>query len=244
MKLLLLAGTGDARRIAQELVAMKGVKTIASLSGATRNPKPLAVETRHGGFAEIGGLADYLITHRFDALLDATHPFAARMSFQAAQTARELALPHVQMLRPEWEASAADRWTMIASEADAANHIPSGARVFVATGRKTLEAYDTLTDHEVICRRIDPPKGPFPLRRGRYIVNRPPFSVADEVRLFRDLGIDWLVVKNSGGAASRTKLDAARDLGLPVLMIRRPAQPDCNRVATVAEALAWVWALR
>lgn len=240
MKLLLLAGTGDSRQIAEGLAEMPEVTSLASLAGATRRPKDLALATRHGGFAEIGGLEKFLRDGGFEAILDATHPFAARMSFQAAEAARHLKLAHIQMLRPGWTAEPGDTWTMIPSEDHAARHIPKGARVFVATGRKTLEKYGNLVDNEVICRRIDPAQSPFPLARGRYLISRPPFSVADERSLFRALSIDFLVVKNSGGAASRTKLDAARELGLPVLMVERPAQPDCARVSDVPAALDWV----
>jgi precorrin-6A/cobalt-precorrin-6A reductase len=112
--------------------------------------------------------------------------------------------------------------------------------VFLATGRQTLEAFAGLADCRLICRQIDPPDGPFPFPNGAYLLGRPPFSIADEVGQFTRLGVDWLVVKDAGGAASRTKLDAARDLGLPVLMIRRPPQPEAERVETVAAALDWL----
>ena len=119
---------------------------------------------------------------------------------------------------------------------------PPGATVFLATGRQTLERFANL-DARLICRRIDALRGPFPLPNGEWMVGRPPFAVEDEVALFRRLGVDWLIVKNAGGEASRSKLDAARILRIPVGMLARPPQPDCARVETVEQAMAWIRSL-
>ena len=133
------------------------------------------------------------------------------------------------------------RWVHVTQEIDLAEQIPEGSTVFLATGRKTLPSMENLSRNcRLLCRQIDPPEAPFPYPNGDWIVGRPPFSVEQEVTLFQQLGIDWLVVKNAGGAASATKLTAAEQLGIPVAMIARPPQPDAPRVATVAEALAWV----
>ena len=118
--------------------------------------------------------------------------------------------------------------------------IAPGSTVFLATGRQTLEAFAGLSRCRLICRQIDPPDGPFPFPNGEFLVGRPPFSEADEVALFERLGVDWLVVKNAGGTPSRTKLDAARVLGIKVAMIARPPRPDAAIVETEAEAMAWV----
>jgi len=243
MTVLLLAGTGDARLIAQKLVDNE-IKAIASLAGETRQPLELACQTRVGGFGGQGGLRDFILCNGITAVIDATHPFAAQMSHAAAAVCHAMDLPHIQVMRPEWQAGPADHWVDIKSEAGAAVHIPNGATVFLATGRKTLHAFENLTGRTLICRRIDTPSQAFPFANGRYLVSRPPFSVADETALFLELGIDWLVVKNSGGQASRTKLDAARDLGIKVAMIARPAQPDCQRVTSVDQALDWVRQLK
>jgi precorrin-6A/cobalt-precorrin-6A reductase len=242
MRLLLLAGTGDARRIAAGLLRVKGLYLIASLAGATRQPAEMACETRVGGFGGRAGFRAYLKAENIGAVLDATHPFAAVMSQTAAGVCGELGVPHVQMLRPEWQAQAGDDWVDLANAAEAAAHIPDGATVFLATGRQTLPGFANLKGRTLICRQIDPPDGPFPFANGRFLVGRPPFSVADEVTLFRALQVDWLVVKNSGAEAARSKLDAARELGLKVAMISRPKQPDCARVERVEQALAWVHA--
>lgn len=240
-RLLLLAGTGEAARIAEALVARgAGDRVIASLAGATRAPRPLGVETRQGGFGGRAGFERFLDAAGIGAVLDATHPFAARISRRTAEVCAARGLPHAQLLRPEWTPGPGDRWLMLDDESDLAAHVPPGARVFLATGRQTLERFANMEGRYLYVRQIDPPEGDFPLREGEFIVGRPPFSVADEVALFRRLGIDWLVVKNAGGAASRSKLDAACELGLPVAMLRRPAQPEGPKLDGVAAALDWV----
>jgi len=241
MKLLLLAGTGEARQIAAALAGRDDLSVVASLAGATRTPAALPVETRTGGFGGDAGFAAWLDHHRPDAILDATHPFAAQVSTRTAQISQTRGLPYLQLLRLQWTPVDGDTWTEVADETDVANIIPEGKTVFLATGRQTLPRFaDLAINRRLLCRQIDPPKAPFPFPDGGWIIGRPPFSTAQEVALFQDLAIDWLVVKNAGGAASATKLHASRELGIPVAMIARPPQPDAPRVATVAEALAWV----
>lgn len=240
MRLLLLAGTSEARQLAGALAGESWLTVIASMSGATRNPVPLGCATRIGGFGGDAGFADYLDREQITAVLDATHPFAAGISHRTARICHGRAIPYMQFLRPAWMPVAGDRWTFLNREEDAARHVPEGARVFVATGRQNLERYGNMGGRQMICRVIDPPDGPFPLPHGFYLVGRPPFGVRDEQELFERLSIDWLIVKNSGGAASRTKLDAARRLNLPVAMIRRPLQPEGPKLETIAAALAWV----
>ncbi|WP_101067997.1 cobalt-precorrin-6A reductase [Roseovarius salinarum] len=240
MTLLLLAGTGEARQLARAL-AERGVPAVASLSGATRAPAALGLPTRTGGFGGEAGFRGYLREAGITAVLDATHPFAHRISARTARVCAELGLPCCQLLRPPWVPGPDDRWTMIAAEEYAAAHIPDGSTVFLATGRQTLGHFANLSGCRLICRQIDPPDGPFPFPNGAFLVGRPPFSVADEKRLFRRLGVDWLVVKNAGGAAAWPKLEAARALGIRVAMIDRPPQPEgVMRAETVDAALSWV----
>ena len=239
MTLLLLAGSGEAKDIAQALAAAK-VDAIASLAGATRAPKPLALPTRVGGFGGEAGFRSYISEAGITAVLDATHPFATRISDRTAAICADLGMPYLQFLRPAWTPQDGDQWTEIDQEEDAAKHILAGQTVFLGTGRQTLDRFANLKDARVICRQIDPPTGPFPFPGGQFLVGRPPFPVADEIALFRDLAIDWLVVKNAGGARSESKLIAARQLGIPVLMIRRPQMPDTDSVATLDDALTWV----
>ncbi len=237
--LLLLAGTSEARRIAGALAA-EGIPAVASLAGATRMPEKLALETRVGGFGGRQGFIDFLQENAITAILDATHPFAAEISARTANVASSMAIPHLLLLRPPWRPSQGDDWTMIARESDAARHIAPGSTVFLATGRQSLEGFANLEGRRLICRRIDPPRAPFPYANGTYLLGRGPFTVDDEIALFEQLGVDVLVVKNAGGESSRAKLDAARALSIPVIMIERPPPPAADTVATVAEALDWV----
>ncbi len=240
MTLLLLAGTREAADIAKALAA-KGISAVASLAGATRAPKPLPLETRSGGFGGAEGFAGYLREAGITAVLDATHPFAALISARSARICADMRIPYAQVLRPPWQAGEGDNWTQFVDEAQAADHVPRGAVVFLATGRQTLERFAPLAQKEctLICRQIDPPQGAFPFPKGDFLVGRPPFSVEDEIALFQLLGVDWLIVKNAGGEAPRSKLTAARVLGIPVGMIARPAPLDCTRFDTVAPAIAW-----
>lgn len=242
MTLLLLAGTGEAQTLAKELAARR-VPAIASLAGATRAPRPTGLPTRIGGFGGEAGFRQYLAEGGIHAVLDATHPFAYRISTRTADVCRALSMPYCQLLRPEWQAVPGDDWLHVAAEEDVAAHVQPGATVFLATGRQTLERFANLAHARIICRQIDPPEGPFPFPGGEFLVGRPPFSVEDEERLFRERGVDWLVVKNAGGDAPRTKLVAARRLGIPVAMIARPPQPDAPKVQSVEDALKWVAAL-
>jgi len=123
---------------------------------------------------------------------------------------------------------------------EVAAHISGKATVFLATGRKTLHAFENLSDHRLYCRQLTPPDGRFPFPNGEFLLGRAPFSVADETALFQKLGVDWLVVKNAGGQASRSKLEAARALGIKVAMIARPPQPECARVSSTDAALDWI----
>jgi len=242
MTVLLLAGTGDAKRIASGL-ADAGIKTIASLAGETRTPDTLVVPTRVGGFGGEAGFRAFLQKNGIKAVLDATHPFATQITDRTARICKELSLPHLLFVRSGWEPTDRDNWTFIDREEDAAGHILLNATVFLGTGRKTLSRFSNLEGRRVICRQIDPPTAPFPFEGGEFLIGRPPFPVEREKELFSALGIDWVIVKNAGGDASRTKLDAAAVLGIPVLMIKRPKLPLCRLVDTVDAAVAWARSL-
>ncbi|EBA11756.1 cobalt-precorrin-6A reductase [Roseobacter sp. CCS2] len=240
MTLLLLGGTNEARQIATHL---QGHDAVISLAGATRHPQEQPLPTRVGGFGGEAGFISYLQEAGITAVLDATHPYAQQITVRTAQVCRAHGLPYVQFLRPPWTPEPGDQWVEISAESDAVDYIPRGSVVFLGTGRQTLHRFANLEGCEVVCRQIDPPTEPFPFVGGQYLFGRPPFSVEDEIALFQDLGVDFLVVKNAGGAPSRTKLTAARQLGLPVLMIARPAPGDWPVVESINDALAWVRAL-
>ncbi|MDC0115995.1 cobalt-precorrin-6A reductase [Octadecabacter sp.] len=238
MTLLLLAGTGEARRIACGL-ADSGVRVTASLAGATRHPEPLPVTTRIGGFGGEDGFRAYIASNGITAVLDATHPFAAKISARTARVCGGLGLPYAQVMRPEWVAQSGDIWTHVDAPADVARHVPQGATVFLATGRNTLAEYGAFVGRRVLVRVIDPPAAPLPFERGEFVIGRPPFSPAYESKLFEGLGVTHLVVKNAGGEGGRAKLDAARELLLPVIMLRRPACGQGVHLDSVQGALAW-----
>lgn len=242
MTVLLLAGTGEAKRIAWGLTD-SGVDVVASLAGATRHPEPLPVPTRIGGFGGEDGFRSYLADQGIRAVVDATHPFAADITGRSARVCANLGVPYLHILRPPWEPTEADNWTSIAKPQDAAAHIAQDAVVFLATGRQSVPQFANLEGRRVLVRMIDPPTAPFPFEGGEFVIGRPPFKQDREEALFTALGVTHLVVKNSGGEGGRTKLDAARRLSLPVLMLDRPLMPDCSRVDTVADALSWVRAL-
>lgn len=239
MTLLLLGGTGHAKRIATEL-AVKGVDAIVSLAGATRSPDTMPLPTRIGGFGGAKAFETYLDAQKITAVLDATHPFAHQITDRTAAICQARGLRHAILERPPWKASEGDRWTEITAEEDAANHITKGQTVFLGTGRQTLDRFSNLRGCRVICRQIDPPSKPFPFDGGEYLVGRPPFMVEHEEQLFKDLNVDWIVVKNAGGKQSETKLIAARNLSIPVLMLKRPPLPDAHILRSVEDAVDWV----
>ena len=242
MTILVLAGTSEAKEIATSLAAL-GVRAVASLAGVTRAPQPLDLPPRVGGFGGEAGFLAYLKAEKISAVIDATHPFASQITDRTARLCKALGLHYVQVLRPSWAPIVGDNWTEIAREEDAAALIPKGATVFLGTGRQTLDRFAGLEGCRVICRQIDPPTSPFPFEGGEFLIGRPPFPVEREKALFAALQVDFIVVKNAGGVASATKLTAAREMGIPVLMIARPQMPDAPRVETVGEAVKWALAL-
>ncbi|MEM6593963.1 MAG: cobalt-precorrin-6A reductase [Pseudomonadota bacterium] len=239
MRILLLAGTGEANALARALVD-RGHHVLASLAGATRAPKALPCETRIGGFGGAAGFKAVLSEFKPELVLDATHPFAHRISRRSFTICKELDIPYLQLLRPKWSTDETRGVYEVADARAARQKTPAGARVFLATGRQTLLDFEGFEDCTLICRQIDPPDAPFPFPNGDYLIGRPPFSVADEKALFSEKEIDVLIVKNAGGQASYSKIEAAIDLGIPVLMLARPNALDAPQVGTVSEALSWV----
>ncbi len=239
MKILLLAGTAEARGLAARLAGDGRFEVLAALAGETRAPVALPVPVRVGGFGSDAGQEQFMLDNAFGAVVDATHPFAVQISRRTRAICARLGLPYVQLLRPGWQPGPGDNWRFVGSEAEVAREIAPGATVFLATGRKTLANYAGLAGHRVYCRQIDPPEGAFPFPDGAFVVGRPPFTLDDEIALFRRLGVGALVVKDAGGG-SDAKLHAARALGLPVVVIRRPAQPPGEKVETVDAALHWL----
>lgn len=241
MRVLLLGGTGEARRLAA-LLAADGVDVVSSLAGRVRDPRTPDGEVRIGGFGGPAGLAEWLARERIDAVIDATHPFAATITANAASAAGTLGLPFVVVRRPGWQPVAGDDWHWADTMVDAATGLPGlGARVFLAIGRGELASFAGL-DLWFLLRSVDPPEPPLP-RHHTVVLARGPFDVAGELTLLRAHRIDVVVTRDSGGEQTSAKLTAARQLRLPVLLVRRPALPDVPVVATEAAAARWLAAL-
>lgn len=238
-KLLILGGTAEAVELATACAARATLEPISSLAGRTRVPGLPPGEVRIGGFGGVGGLARFLVERGIDRVMDATHPFAAQMSSHAEQACRETGVPRLRLLRPPWVPVPGDHWIEVADFAEAAQRLPGlGRRVFLTVGHQDLDAFVQL-DLWFLVRTIEPPGG-LPLRQGQWLAGRGPFAVEDEMALLRTHAIEVLVTKASGGGATYAKLVAARQLGLPVLMVRRPPPPSGPVVDSVAAALAWL----
>lgn len=244
-RLLLLGGTTEASRLAESLSTRDDMVVVSSLAGRTAKPAPLPGRRRTGGFGGIDGLASYLRAERISALVDATHPFAARMRWHAYEACNQTGVPRLRLERPRWQAQAGDRWTVVATLAAAAAEIAAGPsrRVFVTTGRSELAAFASASDGRRwwLVRSIDPPER-LPLCPAEVILDRGPFTVDGETVLLARRRIDLVVTKNSGGDATAAKLEAARTLGVDVLVVDRPPSPDGPSASTVADALEWVCA--
>jgi precorrin-6A/cobalt-precorrin-6A reductase len=238
-KLLILGGTAEAVELATACAARPVLEVISSLAGRTRVPGLPPGEVRIGGFGGTEGLARFLVERGIDQVIDATHPFAAQMGAHAEQACREAGVPRLRLLRPPWVPVPGDRWIEVADCAEGAPRLPElGRRVFLTVGRRDLDAFAQL-DLWFLVRTIEPP-GVLPLRQGQWLAGRGPFAVEDELALLRTHAIEVLVTKASGGGATYAKLVAARHLGLPVLMVRRPPPPSGPVVDSVAAALAWL----
>jgi precorrin-6A/cobalt-precorrin-6A reductase len=241
-RVLVLGGTGEARRLATALVG-RGVEVVSSLAGRVADPLLPPGEVRIGGFGGVEGLAAWLGVHPVAAVVDATHPFAVTMTAAAAGACARTGHPLLRLQRPGWTAGPGDDWRWVDSLEAAAEAVTGFAHVFVTTGRTGLGAFAGLAE-EVLVRSVDPPEPPLPAQT-TVVLGRGPFSVDDELALLRAHGVDVVVTKDSGGHMTEAKLTAARELGLPVVLVRRPPlPPGVVAVATVDEARAWVLAQR
>lgn len=243
MRVLVLGGTSESAALAALLAATPGVEAIMSLAGRTRSPAPAPIPLRIGGFGGARGLADYLAAGRIDVLVDATHPFAAQISRNAELAAAHHNIPLIILSRPAWARAPGDNWIGVADMAAAAVAIGrEKRRVFLAIGRQQLAAFEAAPQHFYLIRSIDPVAPSLP--DYRVIAARGPFHTEAEERLLRDERIDVIVAKNSGAPAVFGKIGAARRLGLPIIMIERPAAASNSaaHAADPAEALALILA--
>lgn len=237
-RILILGGTTEARQLAGILAARADFSITLSLAGRTESPVAQGVPIRTGGFGGADGLATYLRQMAIDLLIDATHPYAARISANAASAARKARVPILALRRPGWQPVEGDRWVLVDNVADAASALGSAPRrVFLALGRQEVAAFEIAPQHHFLIRSVDPVEPKLAVPDADYLLARGPFREADERALLEEHRIDAVVSKNSGGGATYGKIAAARALGIEVVMVRRLALPDVASAETV-EALA------
>jgi precorrin-6A/cobalt-precorrin-6A reductase len=238
---LILGGTTEARALATAL--HPGVRVTSSLAGRVAEPRLPPGAVRVGGFGGVDGLVAWVREHHVDAVIDATHPFAENISFNAARAAATAHVPLLALRRPGWVPVEGDDWHEVASLEEAAGAVGEfGERVFLTTGRMGLAAFAECPQWFLV-RSVDAPEPPMPART-EVLLDRGPFTLDGERELLSRYGIDVLVTKDSGGAATAPKLRAAREAGVPVVIVRRPAVPEgVEQAATPEGAAAWVLGL-
>ncbi|QEC47033.1 cobalt-precorrin-6A reductase [Baekduia soli] len=237
-RVLILGGTAEARALAAELQGA-GIAVVSSLAGRVARPRLPVGEVRIGGFGGTEGLATWLREHAVAAVVDATHPFAQRISASAATAAAATGTPLLRLERPGWTAGSGDHWTWVDDLDEAARAVNAAAarRVLVTSGRQGLAAFAAL-DAWCLIRCVDPPDAPLP-RAHQVVLDRGPYTLAGERALLREHEVDLLVTKDSGGDHTAPKLQAAREAGIEVVVVRRPPRPVTSTVADVARAAAW-----
>jgi precorrin-6A/cobalt-precorrin-6A reductase len=235
---LVLGGTAEARALALELEA-RGVSFLSSLAGRVSRPRLPVGEVRVGGFGGVDGLAEFLVDHAVAAVVDATHPFAATMTSHAARACARTRTPLVRVARPGWaEHPDASSWTWVTTHDEARAAAESlGTRPFLTTGRQTLEHYASWTDRDVLVRVVEPLETA-PPARWTVVEDRGPYAVEGELELLRTHRVDVLLTKDSGGSYTSAKLTAAREVGVPVVVVQRPAPPpEVPAVASVDDVV-------
>jgi precorrin-6A/cobalt-precorrin-6A reductase len=240
VRILILGGTGEARALAAALADRPGVQAVSSLAGRVSNPALPVGDVRVGGFGGIDGLTTYLREERIGAVVDATHPFAETITRNAVTAADRAGLPLVILRRPPWTPDAS--WFRVPDISAAARFVaatPAGV-VFLTTGRRDLSAFADDTGHHYLVRAVEPPEGARP-QQLTLLLDRGPFRVERELRLFREYAVSLLVTKDSGGDMTVAKLAAARELGVPTVVVDRPALPPGAPVRSgVDGVLEWL----
>jgi precorrin-6A/cobalt-precorrin-6A reductase len=240
MRALILGGTGDANQLADRFVREK-IDAVYSYAGRTQIPLGHSLPTRIGGFGGVAGLAEFIREQNITHVIDATHPFAAEMSRHAVEACAATGIPLVALERAPWGRVSGDYWIEVTDINSAVAALPEKrARVFLAIGRQHIAPFATKPQHAYTLRFVGAPDGSLPLPDAEVVVSRGPFTLQGDRELMRSRGIEFLVARNSGGTGAHAKIDAARELGLPVIMIARPALPDRPQVESVEEVLAWL----
>jgi precorrin-6A/cobalt-precorrin-6A reductase len=241
IKLLILGGSGEAADLARTLYGDARYDVTLSLAGRTNAPSQLPGNLWKGGFGGAEGLARTLKDSKFDLVIDATHPFANQMKANAIEAARLAGVPLLAIRRPPWVQCARDNWILVDSIKSAAEALGETAKhVFLTTGRDELRPFVRASQHFYLLRSVEAPAPDELPIHVELITARGPFRLSDELALLKQYAIDIVVTKNSGGDATSAKLEAARKLGLPVIMVRRPMLPEAPSVETVADALQWL----
>jgi len=244
LKVLILGGTTEASALARKIAGDARLAPVLSLAGRTTAPRPQPIPTRTGGFGGIEGLVGFLRGNAIDAVVDATHPYADQMSAHAVAACRETGVPLVSLVRPEWQRHAADRWQVVADTEAAARALGvEPRRVFLSLGRQEVHVFAAAPQHHYLARLIERPEQATLPPDLRLLQARGPFDREAEKRLLRDERIDIVVSKNAGGTATYAKIEAARALGLPVVMIARPYKPAGTVVADVDACVDWLHGL-
>jgi precorrin-6A/cobalt-precorrin-6A reductase len=237
-RILILGGTAEARELATELHG-QGHHVITSLAGRVARPRLPVGEVRIGGFGGPDALAAWLCSERIVAVVDATHPFAERISASAARAAEQADVPLLRLERPGWTERPGDRWRWVDGLDEAAARVPElGSRVLLTTGRQGLSAFAGVSEAWFLIRCVDPPDDPLP-PDCEVLLDRGPYTIEGELGLIDDHDIGVVVTKDSGGDHTRAKLDAARERELTVIVVRRPPPPEVEKVAWVDGAVAW-----
>jgi precorrin-6A/cobalt-precorrin-6A reductase len=241
MHILILGGTREASMLARRLSEDVTIQPILSLAGRTENPVLPPIPFRIGGFGGAAGLYDYLMAENIDAVIDATHPFAVRISENARTACQRARVALAAFTRPAWELKAGDQWIVV-DDVDAAVRALGDRprRVLLTHGRLQLSAFARSPQHAYIVRAIDRPADIMALPRHRLVLARGPFTRNDEVQLMRDERIDIVVSKNSGGSSTYAKIEAARDLAIPVVMMRRPQTGLAAELFSVDAVMMWL----
>jgi precorrin-6A/cobalt-precorrin-6A reductase len=241
MRVLILGGTTEASALARLLAGDERVDATLSLAGRTSTPRAQPIATRVGGFGGVDGLVRYLRDHEIDAMIDATHPYAAQISTNAVAACAETRIALASLVRPPWQRKEGDRWQEVASTRDAAlqlGRVPR--RVFLSLGRQDLHFFAMAPQHHYIARLIEAPQQTNLPPDMVLVHQRGPFDLEAERRLLIDQRIAVIVSKNSGGDATYPKIEAARALELPVVMIVRPDKPAGQVVASAEAAVEWL----
>lgn len=242
-RVLLLGGTSEAVELASILSGRTDVAVISSLAGRVSNPRIPVGDVRIGGFGGVAGLTAYLKAEHIDIVVDATHPYATKISANAESACSDLSLPLIALERPPWEMHEGDDWKVVPDMQAAASLVNHhGNRIFLSVGRQELDAFRGCEKAWFLVRVIDPPSTELPCHAA-LITKRGPFTLEDELQLFREHSINLIVSKNSGGTATYAKIEAARALGIPVMMIDRSARNGVtvSRLSDVLQKLTTIF---